>query len=86
MRKREVIEFRHKIDCMGRSFTSRGRQQRVIARRDYENIPESESTAYLTQRYLGYLGGLGGPAKAVGSIGQSNGEYERRPSRSRISS
>lgn len=86
MRKREVIEFRHRIDCMGRPNLLRGRQQEVIAKRDYENIPESESTAYLTQWYLGYLGGLGGSAVAVGSIGQCNGEYERRPPRSRISS
>ncbi len=63
MRKREVIEFRHRIDCMGWPDTSEGHQQGIIVKRDYENIPESESTAYLTLRYLTYLGDLGGSAK-----------------------
>lgn len=63
MRKRKVIEFRYNIDCMGWPITSRGHQQGVIAMRDYENIPESESTAYLTLEYLGYLGGLCGSVK-----------------------
>jgi len=47
MRKREVIELRHKIDCMGWSSTSTGHQQGVVVKRDYENIPESESMANL---------------------------------------
>ena len=60
MRKCEVIEFRHKIDCMGWSFTSKGHQQGLVAKkRDYENVPESESTAYLTLLYSTYLGDLG---------------------------
>ena len=32
MRKREVIEFRHKIDCMGWSNTSMGHQQEAVAK------------------------------------------------------
>ena len=56
---------------------------------DCENTPESKSTAYLTLLYSTYPGDLGGSAKknlAVGSIGQCNGKYERRPLRSRIRS
>ena len=63
MRKREVIEFRYIIDCMGWLYTSMGHQQGLIVKRDYENIPGSESTAYLTMRYLAYLGDPGGSAK-----------------------
>lgn len=53
--------------------------------RDYENTPESRSTAYLISLYLTYLGDLDGSVhETVGSIDQCNGEYEQRPSRSRI--
>jgi len=55
--------------------------------RDYENTPESESTAYLISLYSTYLGDLDGSVhETVGSIGQCNGEYKRRPLRSRIRS
>jgi len=85
MRKREVIELRQIIDRVGWSSTSMGHQQGIVDKRDYENTPESESMAYLISLYSTYLGGLDGSAhEAVGSISQCNGEYERRPSRSRI--
>jgi len=88
MRKREVIELRQIIDCVGGgSSTSMGHQQGIVDKRDYENTPESESMAYLISVYSTYLGGLDGSAhEAVGGVGQCNGEYERRPSRSRIRS
>lgn len=62
MRKREVIELRYKIDCVGRLCTSNGRQQGVFAMREYENTPESESMAYLTLLYSAYPGDLGSSA------------------------
>ena len=41
--------------------------------------------AYLISLYLTYLGDLDGSVhETVGSIGQCNDEYERRPLRSRI--
>ena len=41
--------------------------------------------AYLILLYLTYLGGLDGSVhETVGSIGQCNDEYERKPLRSRI--
>ena len=88
MRKREVIELRYRIDCVGRLFTSAGRQQGTVVKRDCEDTPESKSTAYLTWLYSAYPGGLGSSEKktAVGSIGQCNGEYKRRLPRSRIRS
>ncbi len=89
MRKREVIELRYRIDCVGWSSTSMGHQQGTVVMRDWENTPESKSTAYLTLVYSAYPGGLGssaGEKTAVGSIGQSNGEYEQRLLRSRIRS
>lgn len=48
MRKREVIELRYRIDCVGRLFTSVGRQQGTVVKRDCEDTPESKSMAYLT--------------------------------------
>ena len=89
MRKREVIELRYRIDCVGRLFTSVGRQQGTVVKRDCEDTPESKSMAYLTWLYSAYPGGLGSSAEkktAVGSIGQCNGEYKRRLPRSRIRS
>ena len=87
MRKREVIELRQIIDCVVWSSTSTGHQKGIVDKRDYENTPESESMAYLISVYSTYLGGLDGSAhEAVGGVGQCNGEYERRPSRSRIRS
>jgi len=32
MRKREVIEFRHRIDCMGWPFTFEGHQEGIIVK------------------------------------------------------
>lgn len=88
MRKREVIELRYRIDCVGRLCTSISRQQGTVVKRDCENAPESKSMAYLTLLYSAYPGGLGGSAEkkktAVGSIDQCNGEYKRRLLRSRI--
>lgn len=53
--------------------------------RDYENTPESESTAYLIPLYPAYLGDLDSSGQEpVGNIGQCNGEWERRLLRSRI--
>ena len=89
MRKREVIELRYRLDCVGWSCASDGHQQGAVVMQDCENTPESKSTAYLTLLYSTYPGDLGGSAKknlAVGSIGQCNGEYERWPPRSRIRS
>jgi len=87
MRKREVIELRYNIDCVWWSTTSMGHQQGIVDKRDYENTPESESMAYLISLYSTYLGGLGGSVhETVGSIGQCNGKYKRRPLRSRIRS
>lgn len=88
MRKREVIELRYRIDCVGRLVTSAGRQQGTVVKRDCEDTPESKSMAYLTWLYSAYPGGLGSSEKktAVGSIGQCNGEYKRRLLRSRIRS
>ena len=63
MRKREVIELRNKIDCVGWSCTSNGQ--------------ESKSTAYLTLIYTAYPGDLGGSVKTVESIDQCNGEYKQ---------
>ena len=88
MRKREVIELRYRIDCVGRLVASAGRQQGTVVKRDCEDTPESKSMAYLTWLYSAYPGGLGSSEKktAVGSIGQCNGEYKRRLPRSRIRS
>ena len=86
MRKRKVIELRNKIDCVGWSCTSNGHQQGTVVKRDCENTPESKSTAYLTLIYTAYPGDLGGSVKTVESIDQCNGEYKRRPLRSRIRS
>jgi hypothetical protein len=77
MRKREVIELRNKIDCVGWSCTSNGHQQGTVVKRDCENTPESKSTAYLTLIYTAYPGDLGGSVKTVESIDQCNGEYKQ---------
>ena len=63
MRKREVIELRYRIDCVGRLFTSVGRQQGTVVKRDCEDTPEPKSMAYLTLLYSAYPGGLGGSAE-----------------------
>ena len=89
MRKREVIELRYRIDCVGRLGTSASRQQGTVVKRDCEDTLESKSMAHLTLLCLSYPGGLSGSARkktAVGSIGQCNGEYKRRQPRSRIRS
>ncbi len=62
-RKREVIELRYRIDCVGRLFTSVGRQQGTVVKRDCENTPESKSMAYLTWLYSAYPGDLGSSEK-----------------------
>lgn len=66
MRKREVIELRYRIDCVGRLFTSAGRQQGTVVKRDCEDTPESKSMAYLTWLYSAYPGGLGSSGKNCG--------------------
>ena len=74
MRKREVIELRYRIDCVGWSCASNGHQQGAVDMQDCENTPESKSTAHLTLLCLSYPGGLSGSAgkrTAVGSIGQA---------------
>ena len=63
MRKREAIELRYRIDCVGWLCTSNGHQQGAVAMRDCENTPESKSAAYLTLLYSTYPGDLGGSAK-----------------------
>lgn len=63
MRKREVIELRYRIDCVGWLGTSNSHQQGTVAMRDCENTPESKSMADLTLLYPTYPGGLGGSAR-----------------------
>ena len=87
MRKREVIELRYRIDCMGWSSTSKGHQQETVASaRLWTHTGVREHGIPDTKTY----GIPGRPGwfreKTVGSIGQCNGEYKRRPLGSRISS
>ena len=63
MRKREVIELRYRIDCVGRLGTSASRQQGTVVKRDCEDTLESKSMAYLTWLYSAYPGGLGSSAE-----------------------
>jgi len=88
MRKREVIELRYRIDCMGWSSTSKGHQQETVASArlwTHTGVREHGIPDIKTCGIPGRPGWFR-EKKTVGSIGQCNGEYDRRPLGSRISS
>ena len=87
MRKREVIELRHRTDCVGCPCASAvtNKERSLTARPGKHAGVQEHGTPDIVMFVIpGRPEWLRGEKTAVGSIGQCNGEYERRLLRSRI--
>lgn len=88
MRKREVIELRYRIDRVSvalYSWESSTRNSRYARLGKHTGVQEHGIPDIVIFRIPGRPGQFR-KKKTVGSIGQCNGEYERRLLRSRIRS
>ena len=89
MRKREVIELRHRIDCVGWPCASAviNKERSLTARPGKHTGVQEHGTPDIVMFVIpGRPEWLRRKKTAVGSIGQCNGEYKQWLLRSRIRS